>query len=825
MIQPEKTNAGAAAAASRGRIARLLLVLLGLVVGQVFLYGPSLVGRKILLPLDVLAQPNIYLPQTPETAKIVPHDIVLSDLILQFETERRFVAEEMRAGRFPLWLPYQYAGVPLVWPRFSPFLLLACITPSPLILPWSQLAAAIIAGFGMYAFCRRALGLKFWAATIPSWCYPLTGFFVFWQGFPTCASVYWFPWLLLAAYNVVQSPNRWTGAMLAGVTALVLISGHIDVAGQSLMAAGLFAAWLVADRFRRSRDFRPVLTAIAMLLVGWGLGFVLAAPHVWPLLEYARTGARIERRAGGMEERPPGSISASAQTIFPDIHGVTRKGSLWLGKGNQVESAAATYAGLLATLVLAPLAWCSRRHRSFLACWVVLGFVGLAWSLNVPGLVAVLRLPGLNMMSHNRLVFVTSFAILAHAAIALDLLLTGDVRRRWWFWVPASLLAVLSLWALWRAGNLPEPLATQLPNAVAAGGSAGWIRDIAAVGQVQTWFVTSALVFGALCVVGVVAWIAIWRGRTRSPVMLGILAALMLADMLWFARDRSAQCDPALYYPRIPLLEAIQHSASGRVVGYGCLPATLAQTHGLRDVRGYDSIDPAGMVNLLSLAADPRSGSPPYALTQWFFPRINLTLPDVLRLPPVLDMLGVQYLIFRGTPPAGVKPTFSSPDYWALVNKAALPRAFVPARVENVQSPAEALKHVAAPEFDPRAIAYVETAQALPLAIRGIAEIQSETPTETIVSVNMETAGLVVLADLWNRGWRAYVGDELIPILRVNSALRGVVLPAGRTVVRFRYEPSSFFYSARLSVMIIMAACFWFGISWVWPKIKSAKNL
>ena len=41
--------------------------------------------------------------------------------------------------------------------------------------------------------------------------------------------------------------------------------------------------------------------------------------------------------------------------------------------------------------------------------------------MNSP-LVAFLRLPGINMMSHNRLVFATSFSILALAAIGLDTL-------------------------------------------------------------------------------------------------------------------------------------------------------------------------------------------------------------------------------------------------------------------------------------------------------------------------------------------------------------------------------------------------------------------
>jgi len=38
------------------------VVVLGILLGQLALYGPSLLGVKILLPLDLLALPHTYLP-------------------------------------------------------------------------------------------------------------------------------------------------------------------------------------------------------------------------------------------------------------------------------------------------------------------------------------------------------------------------------------------------------------------------------------------------------------------------------------------------------------------------------------------------------------------------------------------------------------------------------------------------------------------------------------------------------------------------------------------------------------------------------------------
>ena len=72
---------------------------------------------------------------------------------------------------------------------------------------------------------------------------------------------------------------------------------------------------------------------------------------------------------------------------------------------------------------------------------------------------------------------------------------------------------------------------------------------------------------------------------------------LLLGDLLWFGYGRSAQCDPALYYPKIPVLDEIARSVPGRVIGINCLPPSLAIMAGLNDIRGYDAVDPARMVD------------------------------------------------------------------------------------------------------------------------------------------------------------------------------------------------------------------------------------
>src|SRR5579871_4357559 len=98
--------------APRGRLQRFLILAAGVVVTHFILFAPSLLGRKILLPLDMLAMPNAYLPSGPEYAGVEPRNVTLTDEVFQFEFQRRFAASEFRAGRVPLWSPYHYCGAP-----------------------------------------------------------------------------------------------------------------------------------------------------------------------------------------------------------------------------------------------------------------------------------------------------------------------------------------------------------------------------------------------------------------------------------------------------------------------------------------------------------------------------------------------------------------------------------------------------------------------------------------------------------------------------------------------------------------------------------------
>jgi hypothetical protein len=126
----------------------------------------------------------------------------------------------------------------------------------------------------------------------------------------------------------------------------------------------------------------------------------------------------------------------------------------------------------------------------------------------------------------------------------------------------------------------------------------------------------------------------------------------------------------------------------------------------------------------------------------------------------------------------------------------------VPRRVEIAAEAADRVRRLLDPAFDPLEAAYVESGPRLAGPAEGDARVVSDDQERVVLAVEMRTEGMVVLADSWDSGWRAFVGADPRPVQRVNHALRGVLVPAGSWRV-FRYEPASFRLGALLSLLAL----------------------
>jgi hypothetical protein len=742
----------------------------GWLIPQFVLLGPALVGRTVDIPVDLLARHSIYLPGTKDFAPaVVHHDVELTDLLFCYPAARDFFARELRAGRLPTWNPHNFAGAPVVGWGYSPFEMPYYLVPSPVTVAWISLLQSLTVGLGLWFFLRRCLTLSYWAAALASWCAPLTGFMTLWHGFSTIAPVCWLPWLLVAIHSAVKSPRGSAGLGIAVLTALVLLAGHMGIAGLVLLTTGFYAVWLLSEAVWEKNRQRA-LTAAVTIGMGWMLGFAISAAVLLPLMDYVGTGARMDSHSEGLEERPPQGLEALPAIVRPDVYGgQTRANWTRTIVAGFIESSSSAYAGLLAALWLAPLAWSHARLRSQTVFWMLLVLVTLGWTLNVPGIVDVLRsrpLRPLVSLSYNRWVFASSLAMLILAAIGVDSLRAGSPRFRWWWAVPICATAVFPGWCLYRLFSVTRKLDEQ-------------------------GFATYFLLGAALSLTALVAWVVTFRTGPRAKWIRIAAIGLLPLELLAFAWDERRQADSNLYFPRLPILDQLAALPEGRIWGVGCLPPNLNQMCGLEDIRGYDGVDPRNFIRLFELACDKeRTFYYSYARTLMAVPAGNV-VDHVLKLHPVADLLNVRYLIFREAPRGDLPILLHQDDYWIMENRAALPRAYVPLSARLVQNDEEAVSRLTGFDFDPRKTVLMTDDVGLPQAMRGTARVRYETPTRTHLDIDMQTAGLVLLSDRWDPGWHAELDGADCPIYRVDLALRGFRVPAGKHSIVCTYDPAS----------------------------------
>jgi hypothetical protein len=594
---------------------------------------------------------------------------------------------------------------------------------------------------------------------------------------------------------------------LAGVTGLLLLCGAADVCGLVLLTTGLYAVWLLAVENRCS-GWRFVASSAAGLSTAWVMGFLLAAAYLLPLAEYVRTGSRMQARGAGYEERPPVGLQALVPAVLPNAYGSTRPGSFRVVDESRFESASSAYSGLLAVFWLAPLAWRDAKRRKEILFFAALAVIGMGWTLGFPGFVDFLRERPFNILSYNRWVFATSIAVLVLAAIGLEQLRGGKLEFRRWYLIPMALAAAFGCFCLYRTAVLPEWLETKLQIAIRQG-----YLSLDELPATQQSFAIDYGLGAALSLVSVLGWISTFR----LPWLRLVAVALLPAELFWFAAHESRQGDRSLYYPRVPALEKIASLPPGRIWGIDCLPPNLNLSHGLEDIRGYDSVDPALFVRVFNLACDPAHHSPPYAATLNAVPKL-LVDGSRIKLHPVADLLNVRYLITRSPPPAELPVIWHRADYWIVENRDALPRVFVPRTARAVKDDDEALAIMARGAFDPRAVVLMSTRPEVPTDMEGTAKIHYESPTRARVDAAMRTDGMIVVSDMWDPGWRAQLDGASCSIERVDVALRGVRIPAGTHSVEMTYDPSS----VRLGFQITVAGGF---LLLLWSAVLGMKTV
>ncbi|WP_419859984.1 hypothetical protein [Candidatus Palauibacter sp.] len=738
-----------------------------------------------------------------------------SDMLFEGISLRRFYVDEILAGRgVPLWVPHVYGGMPFVailpGPIFYPSTILYFLLPLYRAIGWTFVLHTFLNGAFGY-FLGRSFRLRPASAAVCGASFLLAGYVtshLFGGQDGRMFTMTLIPLALgLLNRGLERNEFRWF-AGLAFVIAAQTFSAHVQMMYFSCLALAAFFLYHVAFRMPRPASgeapWRAYVRPAAWFALANVAAILIAAPQFFPTLTVLE---HVTRAAGerGYEFAASWALPPQELTAFflPDLIG-SLPGSYW---GQNPIKLHTEYLGAV-PVALAILGIAGGFRRSLdrdqrRVVWFLAGAsaLGVLFALGAATPVHRIAYTLLPMMASLRapsmmLGPVTVFVALL-AAYGWESALnrraareagsedgtegTAAARRPPW---PVLLIGgpVLLLGAA--AVLNPQGLAnfarlSWYPD--------GWPRQASAVS------IDALRLNGLFLLAGFgLAWGAAWgvaRHRFATWTLVGVLAFGIMDLWRVDARYlRVQEADAALATD--PVIEALYENAvPGERVW---APSLAGPTPNYRpnELAYYGVSSASGLQKFLLR---------PYARL------VGGITPDegLLRNPVVRQLLNVGYLITPGAQ-EGVESIAEAGGRHLYELSPELPYAYFPADLEMVDDTAAAIARTLEVS-DPARLTIVEAragAEA-PAAGQGSASLVRHEPDRVVLEVAADHAGLLAVSEIHHERWKAFLDGEEAAVWRVNTAFRGVEVPAGRHELVFEYRSPPFSISVWISLLTI----------------------
>lgn len=716
--------------------------------------------------------------------------------LLQFVPWRTYAFELIRQGWLPLWNPLLGMGAPLLANYQS-----ALLYPPNWILAftaagWGEgllvLAHLVFAGAGTVLLLRR-LGLGPLGQAVGGIAFASCSYLVARAGFFSLnAAAAYLPWLVLCADLAAEAARsgpsfRWLGAAgaLAGVIGLQALAGHAQSMAYSLVFAAAWSLWRAASQAGGRAAGR-----LALLWLGAGvIGLGLAAAQLIPTAEYLVESSR----GSGLPET--GALTYSfwpwrtLGILMPGLFGSPAAGDYW-GYGNYWEDA--LYLGVLPALMavtaalrpgrLGPQA---RRMRTFLLLAAGVAFL-LALGSNTPAFPFLFRsVPFFDIFNApTRINLITTFSLALLAALGAELWARPAGRALYW-----TRLGTAGAGGVFLLGAAATFAPTGLRESFG--------RSFA---QVGLWLMLAGLL------------------ALRWPARVGrrwifIVAVVVTLDLVVAGLGLNPSTSAAIYQGTTPLATATGDGHRLYLFPEAERVLKFDRTHRFDSFQ--TDLDPQWL---------RESGLPNTTMLD--------RLPSADNFDPLLPARYIDWILALGVTPAARQDqrlqlmdvgwvggeVRSEPPWVSYRRLPGARRAWLVPRAIAAGDPAEALRILAAPDFDPERQVVLEAPREISRRQggEGAAEVLvSSDPNRVVVEVQAPAGGWLLLSDTWFPGWSASVDGAPADAYPADAAFRAVWVPPGSSSVIWDYQPASFrsglVVTAAALILLIGVMGLWFA--------------
>jgi hypothetical protein len=728
---------------------------------------PALLAVLVLVPFWDL----LWLP--------ADQSIAGNDLGFMFFEWWRFGAESLRQGTLPLWNPYIFAGIPfLANPQpafFYPPVWLVLALPLARVATLLFLFHFWVAGVGMYAWLR-AEGADRWGAFFGGIIFAFSGYFsvrVLGGHLGVVMTQAWLPailWALARALRRQRISAAIVGGVLVGFSVLAGHTASFFYVGLALVAYALYRGWEAWTETASLRtSARPLAFAGIMGLVGAGVAAVQLLP-AWELIQLS-TRQAVDYAFATSHSWPAGYLIT---LLIPNFFGELSRIGYW---GDGIYTELIFYTGVLPLLLVLALALRKTFRHRLVPFLLALGLAGILLGLGQFGILHRLAFNFVPLFQATRAParagFLFAFAIAGLAGIVLT-------RLR------QNLQARLAL-ADWTRGPFPWVIAVLTALVVLTGFVLFGLQRETNPEIGRFWHIANNSALFLLLFLFSVGWMHAWgTDRIGTGAASGLAIGLVLLDLWGFGRGliQASPVEESAYWR---IVSEITAGGEGRVLPWGLsiFEHNRGISRGVRSVFGYDPLELEQYAEFTTAVADPQARAYDLLQARYLVTTQEMDFSQETDGPRLLDQR------------EGV---------WVYERPGALPWSWIVHEIEVAEGQA-LLSRLNDPAFNPARTVLLE--QNAPCEPGQPSGPETVTPlrrgnNQLAVQVQARAEGILVLSEVFYPGWEARLDGEPVPLLRADSALRAVCVPAGEHQVTLSFVPGSLKVGAGISLLFVL---------------------
>ncbi len=787
------------------KTASKLLPFLLLLIPLIFFYKTIFYGQ-IPFPGDLLV--GNYEPYKSQTNMgfvpgSVPHKAQGPDVIKEIIPWKKFTIDSFKAGQIPFWNPYNFEGNPLMANFQS-----AIFFPANLIFlifdfntSWSFyiLLIPILASLFTYLFLRR-LQLSKEASIFGGIIFAFSSYMSVWMEYGNIG--YTFLFLPLVLYLVDIFLEKITVKNFLGIVLtcfLASLAGYIQ--GLFYLYGVVIFYFLFKGYFDKKLNVRKLI----LFILGLSVPILLSAFQLLPTLSLFGQSSRGNYTLEQIQNML-NPVYYLVTLIVPDFFGNPAARNYWID-GTYIERV--SYFGLI-PFILAIYAFISQFKKVEIKIFSILFILTiiLATDLFFTKFFYLIPIPVISTTVATRILSIATFAGCVLASFGLEFLMAKKYLK---VYLISTLTIFIILLVLFGFTIIYPQISKEsfvLSLSIAK-------RNLLIPLFSIIMFILSALVYLKL-------------GKQKAikkfgkVALISIIFIITFADLFYYFQKITPFSPAEFMYPKTQVVSYLNKQTKiDRIWGYGAaeMESNFQTFEKLYSTEGND---PLHIRKYTEFAATSANGRLPEVLPR---PDANIARgfgkEEMANNPyrqKALNIAGVKYVLNKDESINGdYNPdytTFPEDNYkliwqkgfWQVYeNKMSLPRIFITDKYIVEPNEKRALKKLYSSSFNEHEqILLNENPKIISGKLTSSSKLISYNPNKIEINAMVSKSALLFLSDSYYPDWEARVDGVKTKIFQADYAFRAIVIPAGKHLVTFEYNPKSFYYGIYIGLIGIV---------------------